>query len=464
MTNSNPFTAFLNAQDQAKQTQQYTQPIDSRPTYGNNAYKVNPVRHQKMISYYMDLCENKRIRPRHISEFTVRELSAEIERLRALPYPASPAQLDKIISLKAEISELKGERKKFKQEFLDKLTGGNNGSASKLIQTLQEERKLLNAIAPATEHQINTLVEWRMCPDIPFEDLNIIQKIYLEKLNYWGTDHSVPEELEKRPWRLATDEEFKDQVKRKVKQQQANDFISAHRGKFYDWKQTRITENQVNIIRNIEAELANMYTPSEVTQAVDMEGNEYEFHTRSTRDRKNGLESAYVPLTEEQLRQMSNKEATEWIYRLSAERDNKMLKSIGYDTSEDQQTLQDKHTGFNERTRTGLAQDSMTARIKEFTALNDLIYKLESVLGYEVEFIHLLIKETLLDGNNEQNAKAKQSIMDMMFETIDTKDEEKAMNDVGRLYSLSEDSIIATELCDNISQIVSMYFQEKKQA
>lgn len=422
---------------------------------GNTSSAYQPRKSDKMITYYMDLCRDKKIRPKDINPMTSEQLSKEIEQLRALPYPPSDAQMSKIKELVDEISEIKGKKMKLKEGLLESLTGGRNGTASKLIQTLFEKRKQLNELAHPTEQQIKTLVEWFFCPDIPFEDHGIQKKIYLEKLSYWGTDYSVPEELETRPWRLVTPDEFAKQIKQKLTQQKANEFISAHRGKFYDWKKTRITQNQINTIRNIEKELADLYTYKEVQTAVDIEGEEVEIALYTSRDKRTGMESAYEPLDEAQLIQMSYQEASDWIYKLSSERDDDKLRNIGSPFDDSQGELNDKLKKYDDsRTRTGEARDLLTARTKEYTALNDLLFKLESVVGYADEELHDLIKESIIDMKDDKSLQTKERIKEFMMQSIDRSSMPRMINDVGRLYTMSEDTLIGTSIVQEIADEV----------
>lgn len=364
---------------------------------GSSAYQprmVDPNENGKMISYYMDLCENKRIRMKDITKMTVRELSNEIEKVRTLPYPASDAQIEKIRSLKKELSEIKGEKRRFKEEFLAKLTGGRDGSASKLINDLQAEIKALEDYAKPTPEQLHTLVSWFYCPDIPFEEYGIRKFIYLDEevqketeetrtVGCWTykaqikvennhmqaystgeTELYEEDDVESppRPMRLFLPDEFAEEVKAKLTKKIANDFIFKYRGTFYEWKQTRITANQMKTIRDIEAELAQFGRPKARESAVDFEGNEFDYSEYRLSDRKVSHD-AYTPLSEMQLIQLSTKEATEWINRLHWERDNIALISRENDAREQEEAdyFYEKHDKYPERTYTDADQELFDA-------------------------------------------------------------------------------------------------------
>lgn len=61
-------------------------------------------------------------------------------------------------------------------ELIKKLTGGKDGSASKLIEQLLDRKRKMGNLLPPTEAQIKFLVDMFLCPDIPFEEFDIKKK------------------------------------------------------------------------------------------------------------------------------------------------------------------------------------------------------------------------------------------------------------------------------------------------
>ncbi len=479
MTQNNPFAQLLAKRNEVKGTTQ--------KAVGG----LDPVRHEKMINWYLDLAEQKRITPKDLNEFSATTLFDEIQHLRDLPYPASQGQLDRINALTEEISLIKGKKMKVKYD-LTTLTGGRDGSASKVIESLIKYRKGLRDIAPATDHQIETVLEWKLCPDIPFEEHNIQFRVYLEDTQIdcvetrstgsWtykptikmgshvqsfstGEVEEVMEQVSitsKKTglWRVITDTEFAEQIKANFTEQQLNEFISTYRGTFYSWKSARITKSQMGIIRDIERELAQIGTPLSREVAVDFEGNEMDYSTFDSRTRRTVIDTAYTPLSEEQLLQMSTEDATRWIGRLSMERDNKALASIGSIFDESQEELADKFKKYDDmRTRSGNAYTLSDAQEKEYQALDNLIFSLESVVGYANEEVHALIKASIVYQEDKKFEQAKQAVKDLMFATVClTRGADYAYKTVGTLFTLTEDTMIGTAIAEEVKQIVDIYF------
>lgn len=421
------FTSFLNGNVQN----------NYQRTYGNTARVSAPT--QKQIDYYLDLCQRKKIRPKDINKFTFEALGKEIEQIRQLPDPASERQIEKIKQLWQEINNLGENLKPFSDEFLNSLTGGATGTASQLIETLMKKRMELNEVAPPSDAQLQIIVEWFLCPDIPFENYDIQKKVILDST--YEKDGEVLNH-----WRYMTPDEFANEVKSKMTKKQASEFIDRYRAMFYDWRKTRITQQQIRYIRELEQRLANIYTPKQVEFAINEDGEVVEIKHGSSRDTRGDLQTvAYEPLTEMQLAQMSYEEASLFIDQLKSELERKELYRYGDIYGDDQQALEDKRS----------AKDRNDAIIREYTALDDLIYKLEALAGYENLDLHGLIKETLLEGEDHRSEEAKNAIKEFMLQTIDVKRGfSQVMKDINRLQVMCEESMIATAILEELTKEV----------
>ena len=419
------FTSFLTNNKRTGTARVYTDRM-SAPT-------------EKQIQYYLDLCQRKKVQPKEIKLFTFETIGKEIEQIRQLPDPASDRQIEKIKQLQQEISELGGNLKPFSEEFLSRLTGGAEGTASQLIETLMRKRTELNEVALPSDAQLQIMVEWFLCPDIPFEDFGIQKKIYLD-----STIETNGETVNL--WRYMTPDEFANEIKSKMTKKQASEFIDRYRVAFYDWRKTRITQQQVRYIRELEQRLASIYTPRQTEFAVNEDGEIVEIKQSASRDARGELQTvAYEPLTEMQLAQMSYEEASLFIDQLKSELERKELYRYGNIYGDDQQALEDKRG----------AKDRNDAIIKEYTALNDLIYKLEAVAGYENYDLHGLIRETLLEGEDHRSEEAKNAIKEFMMQTIDfERGFSQVIKDLGRLQVMCEESVIATAILEELTKEV----------
>ena len=441
MTQQFSFTSFLAGNTQTRYQQ----------SQGNNARVSLPT--PKQITYYNDLCARKNIRPKDTNQFTFETLGKEIEELRTLPDSASLKQIVKIEQLVEEITKLGGKIAPFSQEFMRRLTGGREGTASQLIETLIERRNTLNEVAPPSEAQLAIMVEWFLCPDIPFEDYGVEKKVYLDHLTSYSTDVDTSDKLEKRLWRLTTAEEFAQRISKHITKKQASAFIDQYRSVFYDWRKTRITAQQANYIRELEKRLTNIYVPKAVEFAIDNDGNVQEIKTGSSHDARGDLQTvAYAPIEDLQLAQMSYQDASVMIDQLKSELSNKETYRFGDIYDDTQQSFQDKTASYNERTHMGSASDIQNARVKEYTAINDLVYKLEAVAGFENQDLHDLLCETILEGEDARSEETRNEIKLFMESTIDFKrGNEQVKKDIGRLYLMSEDSLIATDIVEQIA-------------
>ena len=235
----------------------------------------------------------------------------------------------------------------------------------------------------------------------------------------------------------------------------ASAFIDAHRGTYYDWKRTRITAQQITYIRQLEGRLSNIYTPKAVIQAVDFDGDVFNIRTSSSHDERGDLQTqAYEGLTEYDLIQMSYEDASTFIDQLKSELADPMLRNTSFvDNSQDE--LNDKLATFDDVRGTGsLAHDETSARVLEFTILNDLIFKLEAVAGWRNDELHDEIKENVLDGDGEVTQRVRIMIKEFMDTTIDRSNMERLFKSIGRLYTMTQDSVTATNIVAELANEV----------
>lgn len=434
MTNNFSFTSFLNNNG------------GNNYNRGSNALNLATPSQKR---FYMDLCERKRVRPKDIDKMTFDAMSKEIEQLRALPDPASQRQIDKILELQKEIVDLGGELKPITQATLNSLTGGREGTASALIQTLFDMRTNMNDVASPSDAQLQIIVEWFLCPDIPFEQHGVEKKVWLDHLNSYSTDVDTPEKLEARRWRYVTPSEFAERIKAKMTRRDASAFIDQHRGTFYEWRKTRTTQQQIRYIRELEERLSDTYVPQQVEYAV-VDGEIVQVTKRSSREQYNA--PAYTPLEDMQLAQMSYEQASEWIDRLKMELDRKNNYQNEVDSVEDvfgsaQADFNEKMMVRNENMR---VNDQETAKINEFNKMNDLVFAVEAVLGYKSDEIHDMVGELLHEDVSSQTILEHKARLKEFFMSTVTADPEKDYDrfaqEMARIYNMCEEVPVALEI------------------
>lgn len=427
--NKNAFTAFLGStQDKYQQSQGNT----------GGARPVTPPS-QGQIDAYKKLCTTKKQPMLDISTMSKREISNHIEALIALPFPPSDSQMQKIHELIAELNGA-GVRVNISAEKLATLTGGREGTASQLIEFLFEKRRTSGITDGISDKQVEILVEWFLCPDIPFEEHGISKKFYLDHLNAASSDDTnTQERLASRKWRLVTPSEFEVQVRAQFTREAASRFIDQHRSTFYEWKKTRVTQKKIQFIQTLEQRCASLYVPRESSVMMDVDGN-ISFAQPSSRENYNPV--AYEGMDILQLAQMSNTDADVYIDQLrSALEDKTSVQAY----QEHQQDLQDKLGTFNELRQTGdRTNNELEARIREYHKLNDVLFALDSVNGYENDVLHARLTETVLDGKGNAHQFAE-DLKEYMLESVHPR---TMKIDIARLRGICENSVVASEMLE----------------
>lgn len=423
------FTSFLqgNLQEKYQEGRQTTPQVNSPTT--------------KMIAFYYDLCERKKVKKEDISQWSYKQLNEEIKRLRDLPQPASDSQVEKIVSLITELQELGADVKPVTNEFISTLTGGQHGTASELIKKLMEIRQSMSHIAPPTDNQLEILVDWYWCPDIPFEEFDIKKWVMLNETitNHEGNTQQLK--------RRMTATEFAYEIKEKMKKNEASQFIDKYRAVYYTWKRTRITAKQIEYIQELEDRLANIEVPKQVEYAI-VNGVITQITKSSQRENYSPL--AYNKTELAQLQQLSYQDANTMINQLRSELEDKNLSYVSSDVYDNsQQEFEDK--------RSEHAHDMREARIQEHTLMQDLVFKLESIAGWEVPDLHASLTEMILDEEDNRAEEVFNELKEMMsltvFKVKDHNNEEqvsRAKKDLGRLYIMTEGTFLGTKIAEEI--------------
>lgn len=321
---------------------------------------------ERQVQYYLDLCVQRRVAPQNYTKMTYDELAKVIEELRKF-YPASEAQINII---KDKVASLNALGKTIIEPNYATLTGGREGSASKLIEMfITMEKELSNSMQP-TDKQIEFLVGMYLCPDVPFEKHEVNKTV----------------DLGNGQWRKLTPDEFAEEIKSKMSKAQASKFIDDYRGAFHTWKTTRVRPEQVKYIRDLEARMSNLTPTTAIEWAIDEEGNLVQVIKKAVDKSKVYAPTAYVAIDELELMMYSVQEASKYIDILKAELENKKLTKYG-ELSDESQTFEPIRKASNGEKK--LADD-----VKE---LQDLMFKLEAVAGYADDDLHDSVSELLFN-------------------------------------------------------------------
>jgi hypothetical protein len=337
------------------------------------------------VKYYLDLCNTKGVAPSNPHLMTADEIKFKIEDLKSIIKP-SDKQLEMINSRLNALTEA-GIVVEV-APFLP-LTGGQNGSASHLIELLIKVEKENSGLMKPTDAQLRTMVGWYLCPDIPFEDYGIKRRVELDN-----------------GWRRPTPDEFAEIIKTSMTKAEASKLIDEMAGKFYTWSSTRITNEQVNYIRSLEERFSNTPKSRVVNSAVDAEGEVFQFTT----EKAEKPIKMYNSLDEYQIRMLSKEDAVKFIGMMKAELENKELYKYGEksDGSESFEPLRhDKHT-------------TAESKESEYVGIQNLVFKLEAVAGYELPDLHAVIDEFVVEHDVTTWTPAKHELRNTMLDLIQT--------------------------------------------
>ena len=346
-----------------------------------------------IAKYVFTLYKAHELDVRELNGKTYAYVKSEVDRLSALPFPASPKQKEIINSLIAEMKELKPEFD-VPQEVLKSLTGGKDGSAGEFIQFLYQQRNVFSMQAPLSDKQAESLATWMFCPDIPWNDFEITLK------------KPYPTELNANGWMFLTAEEFMAQLKERMTKEQASEFIGAHKDKYYEWKKTRINDYQKDTIRKLEDRLANISKLGVKTYATDENGVVQEVYVKPKRDWN---PTAYAPLEEFHLAQMDKDSASKYIKQLESEVAIRQKSAL--EPSSHQEDLEAKRQKYK------ASADKISGLTQEYQALIDLVFALEAVAGQENDSLHESITELMIHkrGNQLEVASELYEFIDMLL-------------------------------------------------
>ena len=337
------------------------------------------------VKYYNDLCEQRKVEPKDVTNLTYDELSNIISELKSF-YPATQPQIDlinlKVKGLKDVLNLLSFNDEQiamFERDesniahmivagilrntleldtIIEKLTGGRTGTASALIEKLIVAEKYFVELEPVTDEQASTIASMFLCPDVQFESYDISRRIKLDGDN----------------WRKPTPQEFTDQIKEVFNKKTASEFIGKMKVPFYEWKKTRIRPNQLKRIMQLESQIANDSKLREVKKASDIHGGEIDTPSTKVPNAENIQikGTAYVQHTDQELIQLDIETASAFISQLESE----LTRASEYSLEEEIQEIDRGTASIVEQLE------------KDHEILNNMMYKLEAIAGYDDPELH----------------------------------------------------------------------------
>jgi hypothetical protein len=378
---------------------------------GNNEERMASA---AQIETYIKMCKQKGRAPKNVHGLTYASMSDLIQEMRDLPRPPSEGQYKMIMEMCERLGMHIG------QETLKQL---NITSASKLIEQLRAEEQKRREVLPATDNQVKLMLDMYLCPDVNYEFLDIPNRIDL------GYDVTRPDGSTIRAWRLLTPDELQGYLIR-VTQQNASDFINNYRDAFSAWRKTRLSQDQVTAIRNLERAMRNPNKPRVIEEAFTFEGDKIVLEpVKDVKREYNDTQSAYTPLEDHELLQLSYNDATHYIQRLRDELYNASKYKDTNDEVNPQVDDRDQHI-----------QRSVKSMV--WNDLNNVLHKLLAVAGIEDEELLECCLDTCDTGLSvTEIAKSEQYIRNFMKNCIN-----RGEITVSGMFTLLESSEYAMEI------------------
>jgi hypothetical protein len=335
----------------------------------------------------------KGVAPKNYLDMDYDTLAQEIEEVRNF-FPASEKQIQMIKDKIANLNDNVNLNIKMPSEAeLKQLTGGMAGTASAMIDSLMKLEQQYADEFPPSDKQLEFIVNMYLCPDVPFEDFGVSRKV----------------DLENGLWRKPTPDEFAEECRKAFRRNTASKFIDDYRGTFHTWRSTRIRPSQKKYIRQLEERMSNLSSPRAIQFAVTPEGAIIQVQDTNKDNADKYNPTGYKLMDDMYLDMYSTEEASKYIDTLKAELANKSMYRYG-ERSDNTMTFED------------LRKPKTVESLKknEYTTLNDLMFKLDAVAGYENEKVHNAVSTLLLEGlDDERTLNAKQTIRDFMMYLMD---------------------------------------------
>jgi hypothetical protein len=372
----------------------------------------------KLLKFCVDLHKRFNLDVRTLEGADYAQIRRITDELSSRPMPASVKQIEIIKSTIAELNEL-GVEIAITEQIIDNLTGGAEGTASQVIDMLFRKRTEAQANGPLSDKQAETLVKWFYCPDIPWENFEVVQKV------------AMPIEGNPSAWRFMTPEEFTAELKAKISKSNASKFIDDHQHLYYEWSKTRISQYQIDTIRQLEERMANMHSVG-VAEFAIVDGVVTQVYKKPKRDY---APQGYQPMTEHEIKQLSSTDASKLITQMQWESKNREKSAVNVDDHA-QQELEDKVQSFG--------KNELHAVNLEHQNLIDVIFKLEATIGQENEELHESINELMIQRKGN-SVDVGNTIMEFMLDAMDTK-----LLTFSTLVSITQNSTIASRIVEMI--------------
>lgn len=219
--------------------------------FKTEAFRKRPAS-EGQITAYLNMCEQRELEPGNYEVWNAGQISDEIDRLINM---VTQNQLDLITR---KVTELNESGFPINMPNTDELTGGREGTASSLINSLIDMQNEHHKTCPPYGDVLRKAVSWFYCPDIEWKD---------------GVSKTI--RINSELWRKLTPEEFADEIKANYTHDELHGMLREKQNKFFQWRKTLITDKMISHIRTLEDRLSDMTSSkkNENSWGVDQDGN-----------------------------------------------------------------------------------------------------------------------------------------------------------------------------------------------
>lgn len=419
------FSFNMNAPHPATPAQQASGPRMASPT---------------QVSMYADLVAKRRIRAAYnIAAMTYEQAFEVINDAKGF-YGASDAQIETIKRMFTQLQNAGEHVNMPGDDFFNRLTGGEGGSANTLIQTLITKTREIDTKEPPTPAVVSYIVKMFYYPDVDWESFGVPTKIPVDML--YNADGSPI--CEKPLFRHVQPQEFGEYILANKTAKECQQFLDTYRVGFNTYRNTRIRPEQERFIRTLEGRLASLSKPRVAEWAVDIEGNMVQVSTSgSSRDWN---PSAYTTVYDDmQIRMLSIEQASAVIEKLQEDL-----------AQPNEYSIDDKDVTFESLRH---AKTQYEASVMEMKELNNFIHAVFAHTGCESD------DARVIPYHDEHDRITQEKTIDEFFkaESFTGKRKRNMIRDylmfvmdadyvtLHTLRIMAERSVYATELVEDIA-------------
>lgn len=247
---------------------------------------------ENQINAYIRMCEQRELTPEDTTTWNAGQVSDEIDRMINM---VSQNQIDLITK---KVTELNQSGFPINMPDISILTGGKEGTASSMINSLIEMQNTHHEVCAPYGEVLRKAVGWFYCPDIE-----------------WKSSVEKTIKLNGKLWRKLSPEEFALQIQANYTHNELHALLRENQNKFFVWRKGLITDKMISYIRTLEDRLSNMTSSkkNENSWAVDQDGNLVQVNQEKKHDDAGRSMRGYAKLDADDVQTLSKEQGQLYI-------------------------------------------------------------------------------------------------------------------------------------------------------